>query len=396
MPVVKIAIDARMAAQDVGVGRHVRELIAALGRVDGENEYYIIVNNRQDSSFVPRQANFRIWSTSVRYNSYLLRDTWEQVFLPIKLRLLGIDIYHCPNFTLPLISSVGRVVTVHDLGPVIGLYRRLSGLRVGSLLRAAVRRADAVITVSEQVKREIHEVLGVPSSKISVVYNGVVSGSFLRAVPEISESISEKYGVRSPYILFLGSLKENKNLVRLVESYALLPVRLRATYQLVLAGKSGSSAPKVDEAAKKFHVSSHVLLTGSVPDVDAVSLLRGAALFVLPSTYEGFGMPLLEAMAVGTPVVSSNIACLAEVGGDAAFYFDPLNAKAIADTIQRALRHENSQLLRREGYRRASTFNWEDSARKLISVYWAAKSTHAAARTHLRRRSTRAERRDEP
>lgn len=286
-------------------------------------------------------------------------------------RRLGLDVVHDPTGAMPLfLTGSARVVTIHDAVPYVypRTSSRLDWLIYRLWLPFAIRRANQVITDSRQSCEDIMANLPVQSDKI-VVIPLAADGRFRPMEPAEVAPILREYGVDGPYILYVGSLTARKNLPRLVEAYARLR-RWSERWKLVVAGvRKWKSAPIFD-AVQRLGLESHLHFTGYVADEDLPALYNGADLFAFPSLYEGFGLPVLEAMACGTPVVTSDTSSLPEVAGDAALQVDPYNVEAMADAMRRMLEDGDlAQELRERGLARAAQFSWERTARETVKVY---------------------------
>jgi len=370
--IMRIAIDARMGHTRVGIGVYVRGLLNGLAKIDKINNYYIIINKNKKENFVPIQDNFHKIYTRVTYSDYLRRDFWEQAYLPLKLPKAKIDIYHGPNFTLPLFSRAKKIVTIYDMTLFITpeAYKRLSRFRVQWLLKLSAKKANKIIAGSENTKRDIIEILKLPNEKIKVIYIGI--DDIYRPIADKYKlgNIKNKYKIDSKFILHVGSLQARKNIPRLIEAYSKLPMELLAKYQLVIAGKRSWKVEEILAKVKQLGLNDKVVFTGFVDDNDLPLLMNAANLLVFPSLYEGFGIPPLEAMACETPVVASNTSSIPEVVGDAALLFDPYNIKEMTKAINRALTDVKLRnKLRKRGFERIKQFSWEKAARETLQVY---------------------------
>jgi glycosyltransferase involved in cell wall biosynthesis len=279
---------------------------------------------------------------------------------------------------LPLLHPHRSVVTVHDLGFLYhpeahtlsqNLYLRWS-------TRHNARAATRILADSEATRRDLVHHYSIPDSKIAVVYPGRDETLAPVAEPALRSAVRARYGLADPYLLYVGTLHPRKNLVRLVQAFGSLLRSLRdgprtpmAGLQLVLAGQRGWLYDDILAQVRKLDLSDHVVLTGYIPDADLPALLSGALAFVFPSLYEGFGLPLLEAMACGTPVICSNASSLPEVAGDAALLVDPRDTEALADALARLVVDEG---LRRElverGFRQMQRFSWRRCAEETLRV----------------------------
>jgi len=283
------------------------------------------------------------------------------------------DLIHTPAFRLPLQSKVPVVTTIFDA--ILFVFPRFFRLRdrltLGMYLRASNRCAAHVITISEQSRKDIQHYLGISRERISVTYPA--AASIFRPVVAVDvASVLARYGVTSPYILSVGTLEPRKNLARVIEAFADLRHRRVVSPQLklVLVGRRGWLEHPIFATVRRLELEEHVHFTGYVAEGDLPALYSGASVFVYPSLYEGFGIPPLEAMACGCPVVTSNCSSLPEVVGDAALQADPNDVMQITQAMERVLTDEAlAQEMRQKGLRRAEQFSWRRCAEETIAVY---------------------------
>lgn len=285
------------------------------------------------------------------------------------------------NYTIPFGVSGKCVTIIHDIAfltyPETVAKRTRQWL--GKNLKIYCQRADVILTVSEFSRQEIHHYLEIPPEKIHVVYNGVDPEQYH---PDYSEGrIQEakaKYNIPGSYILYLGTLEPRKNIETLIRAYQRLLTaglsrfgqNLSAFPKLVLAGKKGWLYDSIFQLVKEFHLENQVIFTGYVDESDAAPLLCGARMFIFPSLYEGFGIPPLEAMACGTPVIVSDCASLPEVVGDAGLLVPPTDIEKLAESMNRLLKDDQLHVaLREAGLKRAGQFTWKASAKKLVQIY---------------------------
>lgn len=383
---MKIVIAAwHLKDRNVGLGRYCRGLIEAIGRVDTENRYEILMPD--DSYRFPERPNIR--HRLVRF-PFFKRRLWEQVAPLLAGRY---DLLHFP-YDSTVVWKRGRfIVTVHDVKPLIyGTERshwNLNRLIEGLLVRNKWARIDHILTDSQCSKHDIVERLGIPEDRITVVYPGVELERFQPASSESkAEAQAEVEGetglstgpissltsastltFRRPYVLCVASADPAKNVETLVEAFARLSLPIRDAYDLVLAGDFRRKAD-LREWVARAGIEKQTVFTGVVDDERLIELYQCATLFVFPSRYEGFGLPVLEAMACGCPVICSNASSLPEVAGDAAIQVDPLDADKLASEMTRVLRDPElrSDLCKR-GLARAGTFSWDRTALETIAVY---------------------------
>lgn len=371
-----VVLDARYLARlQSGVGYYTQRLLGGLAAIDRENRYTCVV--AQDGPGLPvRQANVASWSTRVSFENHPIGDLWLLGYLPLRLRALGTDVYHGPAVFLPLVKLGYRtVVTIHDLVSFLfpetvprkySLYMRL-------MTRLAARSADRIIAVSSATKADLRRVLHVPDDKVVVIHEAV--GPEFREAPsaEAMESVMRRYGLRRPYCLFVGNLEPRKNLGRLIEAFARLRGRTGSgpgAPQLVLAGTRAWLHSGIFRAVERQGLGGEVVFPGYVPAADLPALYAAAACFVFPSVYEGFGLPVLEAMAAGAPVIASRAGAIPEVAGDAALLVDADRPAELAEAIESVLGDARLRArLVTAGRARAGAFTWEAVARQTLDVY---------------------------
>jgi glycosyltransferase involved in cell wall biosynthesis len=369
-----IVIDARRI-QDFGIGTYIRSLVQALSAIDSSNRYTIVTTTANLPVLAGLPENFRPAVYDRSDHSAL-----DHVVFPFYLRRLKPDLVHIPLNRVPLLMMVPYVVTIHDLTNLLyeeetsKLRMQLRRFRFGRGLRRAAR----VIAVSEATKRDVEIKIGVPAHSIARVYNAPDPGFFARAsAPGARERqlILERYQINYPFLLYAGTIRRNKNIPRLVEAFAVVRAQL-ATHplykdlRLVIIGDTISQYPAVRQSVIRSRVEHAVRFLGFVPFDTLRCFYESAACFVFPSRYEGFGLPPLEAMACGTPVVASNVSSLPEVVGDAAILVNPENVFDIARGISEMLLDEElrARMVRR-GREQAARFSWNWTARQVLEIY---------------------------
>jgi len=368
--ILRIAIDARKL-RDYGIGTYVRNLLRHLSRLDRATEYVVLC--RLDDCFEVQQLgeNFRAVPESAP--GYSVR---EQVLIPRDLRRERADLFHSPHYVLSPLTPCKSVVTIHDCihlrFPQYLPNQRLGYAYAKSFLWLATHRSNRILTVSEASKRDILEYFNVPPQKIDVIYNGIDERFGNPPADEDVVRVRERYQLDDPFILYAGNIKPHKNLGRLIEAFHVLRASGSEfeSVKLVIIGDEIAKYAALRHAVHRHKLHKHVRFFGFVPARTLAILYRLAAVFVFPSLYEGFGLPPLEAMASGTPVVTSNVSSLPEVAGDAAILVDPYDVSSIVDGVRRVLTDPVlADELRQKGLARARDFSWERSVARTHDIY---------------------------
>ena len=364
---MRIAIDARKL-RDYGIGTYVRNLLRHLSRIDDTTDYVVLCGEQDCASVKDIGPNFR--AVVDASGAYSVR---EQLSIPLDLRREGVDLFHAPHYVLPPLTPCKSVVTIHDcihLRFPQYLPNRLGYAYARGSLWVATHRANRVLTVSEASKRDILRYFKVPPAKIDVIYNAI--DERYGRMPEADEiaRVRERYQLNDPFVLYAGNIKPHKNLERLIEAFHMLRRGGMEQVKLLIIGDEISKYATLRRAVHKYKLHKHVRFFGFVPDATLAILYRLARVFVFPSLYEGFGLPPLEAMASGTPVITSNVSSLPEVVGDAAMLIDPYQPDAIAGAMRRVMLDDRLRDdMRERGLMRAREFSWGRSVTRIKEIY---------------------------
>lgn len=371
-----IAIDYTAAhEQGAGIGRLVRDLIGGLAALDRQTPYKLFVAGAEKSKLPPIPGPNFTWKAT-RISPLWFARLWHRAQVPLVVEsFVGpVALFHATDFTLPpTLPSTKTILTVHDLSfvrtpetapPVLKIY-------LDKVVPRSVRRADHVIADSQATKDDLIELYGTPPDKISVVLSGVSP----RYVPIVDSAqlnaVRQRYHIPEGrrYIFSIGTVQPRKNYGRLMEALAMLGPAFEDVI-LVIAGGKGWLDNPIFETVKRLGLEDRVFFTGFVEDADVPALYSGATLTAYPSLYEGFGFPVAESMACGTPVVTSTVSSMPEVAGDAALLVDPYNSEAIADALRRLLDDVDlHKRLKLAGLEQAQQFTWEKSAQTLQAIY---------------------------
>jgi glycosyltransferase involved in cell wall biosynthesis len=364
---MRIALDARKL-RDFGIGTYIRNVLVELARLDHDTEY-ILLCKPEDVDVVPALGpNFRIVPEKARLYSIA-----EQIRVPLALARERVQLLHEPHYTLPPATRCRSVVTIHDCIHLMfprDLPNRLAYAYARGSIWSAARQADRVMTVSEASKRDILHFVDVPPEKVSVIYNAI-DERFLRPADEAAmERVRQRWQLNHPFVLYVGNIKPHKNVERLIDAFGRARAGGLEELRLVIVGEDISKYPALRQAVHRHRLDKQVRFLGFQPYETLASIYRLARAFVFPSLYEGFGLPPLEAMACGTPVVTSNVSSLPEVAGGAALLVDPHDPDAIAEAMRRAVTDEALRAtLIAKGSARVRDFSWSQSVRAIHQIY---------------------------
>ncbi|GAC1389870.1 MAG: glycosyltransferase family 1 protein [Ktedonobacteraceae bacterium] len=373
---MRIALDYTAAIrQGAGIGSYVRNLFAAMLLQDAKTDYTLLTSGRPTAERPFPEAENVVGRSVFIPDRYLniLWYRWRTPLLPATLFTGPIDIYHGPDFTLPpLGKKVRKVVTIHDLAflehpeyavPSLAAY-------LNKVVPEAVAAADIVATVSHEVGRTLVKHFQTPQEKLTVIPNGV--GVHFRRItdPVLLGATQHKFNLKAPLVLAVGTLEPRKNHIGLIKAFYKAQQKKNGPAMLAIAGGQGWLYEETKQVVADLKLEKKVRFLGRVTDLELVTLYSMANIFAFPSFFEGFGVPPIEAMACGAPVITSNISSLPEIAKDAALLVDPFDIDALATAITRltedeALRDE----LRQKGYQRVKQYTWAMSAQKMLTVY---------------------------
>ncbi len=364
-----IAIDGRFITPNIsGIGRYSLGLLQGIAELKPSYKIVVLINQL---TYIPQNISNSGCFEFIIVESPV-RSLKNQIELPKLLRRHNISVYHIPDGFAPITPIQSRLIlTIHDLirircRKLLGKSKKVVFLALWKFwLRTQCNRASAIITVSAHSRNDIIDLMNVTPEKLHVIYNGV------KRHPETvnEKDIIRKYGLFENVILYLGRVAPYKNVVSLVNAFSIL-VKSKVNAVLMIAGAPDSRYPAVAMRVKQLGLEQKVIFTDQINDAELASIFAVSSVFVFPSLYEGFGLPPLEAMTYGVPVVSSNKTCLPEVLGNAAFFVDPTDPSEIADAILQVL--QNNKLrndLINKGLERAKMFTWEKAAEEHLKLY---------------------------
>lgn len=349
-----------------GINSYIYHLLWHLGRIDSDYHYTVFLNER-------RFAGERLGLRYTRWPTYrpLVRILWEQLVQPMAVRQAGIDLLHAMAFVGPLATSCPFVVTIYDLSFLHypAAFRPWNRWYLSRFTVLSARRARRVIVISESTKRDVVNILGVPAALVDVVYCGV--DETFHPLPAIQvTSFRRERALPDRFILFLGTLEPRKNVQTLIRAYARWRKAEPGIPKLVVAGGKGWYYDQIFAEVERLGLAGDVIFPGYVMQEELPWWYNAADLFVYPSRFEGFGLPVLEAMACGIPVVTTNAASLPEVAGDAALFVSPDDETQLIEAMRCALSDQTFRAeMTAKGLARAATFTWERTARQTRDTY---------------------------
>jgi glycosyltransferase involved in cell wall biosynthesis len=349
------------------------ESVRTLQRIDKENEYFIFTNTGEDTDCLKESDNVKIISFGGSY------PVWEQMKLPKEARKYNLDILHCTSNTAPVKSPAPLIVTVHDIiyfekHPLLAkgytAYQRFGNLYRRAVVRRIFKSGEIIITVSKFEENHILQTFPELAKKLHVVYNGV--GIHFKPVtePETMKAIREKYRLPGHYLMFLGNTDPKKNSENTIVAFAKAMQEGNLDYHLVVGDFDREIVLKYLEKAGMAEFINRIHFPGYINNIDMPALLSMAEFYLYPSKRESFGIPIIEAMACGTPVITSNTASMPEVGGDAALFADPFSMNDLKEKILLMAKDDKlREELIKKGLARAEKFSWEESAKSLLELY---------------------------
>ena len=368
---IRIGIDATAIPHNrAGAGNYIFNLVYGLSQVDNDNQYVVFARPEHIEEWKIAQPNFCFLPSASKIRPFRL--AWEQYALPFLVRQHKIDVLHSPHYTMSFIRMCRSVVTFHDM--IFFLYPEVHCVSKRFFFRTMMlissRRADAIIADSESTLRDVKNLLRVIPDKVHAIPLAAGSNYCLITDRNAVNRICSQYGLQiGEYVLFVGVLEPRKNIPVLLHAYRELVDR-GVRKKLAIVGKRGWMFSEIFSTVQALRIEDKVVFTGYVPEENLPSLYNGACLFVYPSLYEGFGLPVLEAMSCGTPVVTSNVSSMAEIAGESALLVDPHEPKLLAQAMEKILVDDGLiRSMREDGLKRAAEYSWERTARETLKVY---------------------------
>ncbi|HWZ15279.1 MAG TPA: glycosyltransferase family 1 protein [Mucilaginibacter sp.] len=370
-----IGIDARFLSKRRGIGNYIKNLLEELAKTTSQHKFILYADSKAVINAVPDDPRFNL-----KIIPFKLYPVWEQVILPFYVWADKLDILHCPGNSAPIVlpKRTKLVVTIHDVMYMLpgrmlpsspSLYQRIGRLYLRCVVPIVAKNAIRIITISKYSKSDIVRSLSIDESRLSVIYEA--PGTVFRQNSAEPRTVLAKFSLNlEHYILAFGAIDPRKNTVRIINAFAEFHKGNQSTHQLVIVGLSKSAIDHFSKLIQSLNLREKVALLGFISEEELISLYSLAEVMLYPSLYEGFGIPVLEAMACGTPVIGSTSASIPEIAGNAALLVDPVNVSELTYAITKMCA---DNLLRQEyrarGHKRAAEFSWQKVAQETLSIY---------------------------
>jgi len=376
---MKILIDAfGIVNETTGVAQYSLQLLSALSEIDTKNEYHIYLQKNLND-------NHPIFNLKNKQNFFLIKDDVSAIgpkkqfyyYKLLRRNRFKFDLFHSLNSELPLFGNIKSIVTFHDLKYIkypyfLNKFATIKSKYMKYTMTKGAEKANKIIAVSQSTKKDIIHLLGIEKDKITVIYEASNLGMYSRKNDDITNSkILKKYSIQKPYFLYVGEKRPHKNLEGLIKAFTIFKEKYdNRNTSLVLTGKKYSTYHEYITTAENLGVKDSLIFTGFIPEKYLLPIYSEAETLLLISFYEGFGIPILEAMECGIPVITSNISSMPEVAGEAALLVDPNNIQEIVEKMNNIV---SSKILREQliesGFKRVKQFSWESTARQTLKIY---------------------------
>lgn len=348
----------------VGVGQYAYNLLLELHRQNTNNHFWIYLKDKPLSDMPPEN---KFW----HYIVFGPKRLWTKFALPLHLLISSkkLDLFYSPSHYSPLFSPVPTIPTIHDIGYLKyqDQFTKKDLYQLINWTKSSIDKAHHIVAVSQFTKNELINTYQIPEEKISIIYNGVASPKDLSK--KDSDKILNKFNIKSPYFLAVGTLKPNKNYPFLIDTFSKFLKKRGDSFQLVIAGKKGWLFEEIDTVISKLNLKNQVIFTDYIGEKEKWALYKNAISLVIPSTYEGFGIPAIESQKVGTPVIASDIPSLKEVLKDSALYIDPTNSSSLLQAFEKILNPKFKESIIKNSLKQANKFTWENSAKNLLELF---------------------------
>ena len=370
---MKIGINARYLQNiHTGIANYLLNLILNLRMIDKKNEYILFLGSNKliPKAILDKKFDYDI--PKIHASNQVLKILWAHLYLPFAIKKLKLDIFHESAFVAPIFKNCKTITTIYDLAFLYfpHCYTFRNRLYFKSLLSKSIKQSDSIITISESSKKDIIDNFQVSPDKIDVIYPGVDETFHTLENKDLMEEVKKIYKIKKNFILTVSSITPRKNLSRLIKSFKLLKDEKKINWQLVIVGGKGWLYEDVFKEVSRYKLQEDIIFCGYVPQKHLLCLYNAASLFVYPSLYEGFGLPVLEAMACACPVVASNTSSMPEACADAALLVNPNNIEEFSSAIN-AIKDNSTlrQILIKKGLEQAKRFSWRRTAEKTLNAY---------------------------
>ena len=363
---MKILIDARFLGTGTGISCYIENLIKNLMKIDQENDYSIVLENEHFDQFNFKAKNFKKIRINAPYYSLS-----EQIKLPFLIKKLNPDLVHFASFNHPLIYRGICLFTIHDLilslfPPKVNIIKKFA---YQAAINSVAKKGKKIIVPSHSTKNDLHKLLNIEENKIKVIYDGV--NQVKNEGIELNFNyFKNKHKINKKYLLYIGRFASHKNVLGLIDSFSILKNKYKANYQLVLVGGKDKDYFYLKQRTEELKLKKDIIFTGSLNKKELSQVYQNAFVFILPSFYEGFGLPILEAMSYGVPVICSDVSSLPEIAGDAGYFFNPKNINNMAQKINNVLTNGKLRVrLIEKGQKRYKFFSWLKMAEETLLLY---------------------------
>lgn len=359
---LNIAIDCRMLDWG-GVGRYTEGLIRGLSQISTHHKFILICHSKEEM-YLEKLNNFKIIETNLPVFSLRHIKAFSQL-----VSNLNLDVFHSPHFIYPWFYKGKGVATIHDLIPLkfpkTLFFKERTRFLVAN--KFTINKVNHIITVSNNTKKDIIDLLKIDESKISTIYEA--ADNFNNEINNLNIDIND-LNLPDEFILYVGAFRLHKNIKGILNAYKFLPEVIKEKYKLVFVGKDDTRYIPFEKLVKNFNLEKYIFRINSVSKEQLVNVFKKAKLLLMPSFYEGFGLPALEAMSLGTPVIASDVSSFPEILGNNAVLVDPFNVKGISEAILLLLdNREKYEYYKSKGIKRATDFSWLKTAEETIKVY---------------------------
>lgn len=372
---MKIGINARYIQRKIitGIENYIFNLILNLKKIDKKNNYYLFFEkDRQIPIEFSDNNNFKAIIPKFPTKNQTERIVLNQFLLNSYIRKTRLDIFHEPFFTSPFFKNCPTIITIYDISNYIHpeFFNLKTKLYFNLLFPRSIKNSDCIITISNSSKKDMVNYLKIEPDKIEVVYAGLDKSFHKINSEDMLKKIKIKYNIFKDYILHVSFISPRKNLLNLITAFNIFKKNTKEYIQLVIAGGKGWNSKKVFELVKSLKLEKDIIFTDHVPKEDLIILYSNAILFIYPSIYEGFGLPTLEAMSCGCPVITSKLSSLPEVCGDAALYINPYDVEDMAASILNLTIDDSlKKLLIIKGFKNIKKFDWVKTATETLKIY---------------------------